>query len=97
MAGVDIRKVDNDVVFYVKVVPGSSRTGIAGVLEGMFKVKVATPAQKGKANKCLIEFLAKKIGVKKKAVAIIAGQTNTVKQMRIENVSIESLAAKLHG
>jgi len=79
------------VVFSVKVVPGSSRTAIAGVLGGMLKVKVAAPAEKGKANKCLIEFLANQLGVKKNAVSIIRGQTSPVKYIKVIGISPETL------
>ncbi|MBC8378073.1 MAG: DUF167 domain-containing protein, partial [Planctomycetes bacterium] len=43
----------------VKVVPGSSRTEIAGTLDGMLKIRVAAPPEKGKANKALLAFIAK--------------------------------------
>lgn len=82
-------------VFWVKVVPGSSRTGLSGILGGMVKIKVAAPAEKGKANRCLIEFLAKKLGVKVSAVKIIAGETKPVKQVRISGMSAEELERKL--
>jgi uncharacterized protein (TIGR00251 family) len=78
-----IREVKGGVVFGVKVVPGSSRTGLCGILDGMVKIKVAAPAEKGKANRCLVEFLANKLGLKKSAVKIIAGQTKSVKQVQI--------------
>lgn len=75
------------VVFTAKIVPGSSRTTVAGVLDDMVKIRVAAPAEKGKANQCLIAFLAGQLGVKKNAIEIIAGQTNPVKQVRVEGIS----------
>ncbi len=74
-------------VFRVKVVPGSSRTAIAGVLDGMLKVKTAAQPEKGKANKSVIDFLAKKLGVRKNAVAIVRGQTNPVKTVQVDGIS----------
>ena len=82
-------------VFWVKVVPGSSRTGLCGILDGMVKIKVAAPAEKGKANRCLVEFLADKLGVKKSAVKIVAGETKAVKQVQISGMSAEELERKL--
>jgi uncharacterized protein (TIGR00251 family) len=90
-----IENLDGGVVLSVKVVPGSSRTAIAGVLGGMLKVKVAAPAEKGKANKCLIEFLAGQLGVRKAAVSIILGQTGPLKTVRIGGVSGEAIMGKL--
>ena len=82
-------------VFGVKVVPGSSRTALAGVLGDLLKVKVAAPPEKGKANKCLIEFLAKQLGIKKNQISIVAGQMNPVKMVKVAGISIEMLLEKL--
>ena len=95
MSELAIQEADGGVVFGVKVVPGSSRTAIAGTLDGMLKVKISAAPEKGKANKCLIEFLAKQLGVKKNAISIISGQTSPVKQVRISGISAEALTAGL--
>lgn len=84
---IDINETKGGVVFTVKVVPGSSRTAIAGELDGMLKVKVSAPPEKGKANKSVIDFLAKKLGVRKNAVAIVRGQTNPVKTVQVDGIS----------
>jgi len=83
------------VVFTAKIVPGSSRTTIAGTLEDMVKIRVAAPPEKGRANQCLVEFLARQLGVKKNAIEILAGQTNPVKQVRVAGVSAATLLEKL--
>ena len=90
-----IQKVDEGVVFVVKVVPGSSRTAVCGLLDNMIKIKVSAAPEKGKANKSLVEFLAKQLGVKKNAVRIISGQTNPVKHIRVNGISAEALLKKL--
>ncbi len=91
MAGIAIREIDGGVVFGVKVVPGASRTEIKGVLGDMLKIKVAAQPEKGKANQCLVEFLAKTIGVKKSNITIISGETSRSKQIQVIGVSSESL------
>jgi uncharacterized protein (TIGR00251 family) len=83
------------VVFTTKVVPGSSRTCVCGLLGGMLKIKVSTQPEKGKANQNLIEFLAKQLGVKKNAISILSGQTNPIKQVQVLGVSTDSLNKKL--
>ena len=90
-----IREIDGSVVFTAKVVPGSSRTCLSGLLDGMIKVKVAAAPEKGKANQCLIVFLAKQLGVKKNAVTIVSGTGNPVKQVRVAGVTSELLSRKL--
>ncbi|MHC4395187.1 MAG: DUF167 domain-containing protein [Planctomycetota bacterium] len=95
MANPSIREVDGGVVFSAKIVPGSSRTEICGLFDGMVKIRISAAPEKGKANQSLVEFLAKQLGVKKKDVRIISGQTNPVKSVEVSGVSAEMLAAKL--
>ena len=83
------------VVFRVKVVPGSSRTAVAGTLDAMIKVRVAAAPEKGKANQCLVEFLAKQLGTRKNAVAILSGQSSPVKQLRVAGISATQLVERL--
>ncbi len=83
------------VVFTAKIVPGSSRTVIAGVLGDMVKIRVAAAPEKGKANECLIGYLAKELGVKKNAIEILSGHTNPVKQVRVAGISAAELLGRL--
>jgi uncharacterized protein (TIGR00251 family) len=91
-----VQDVDGGAVFTAKVIPGSSRTAVCGILGGMVKIKIATAPEKGKANRCLIEFLAKELGVKKNAISIISGQTNPIKQVQILGISADTLIEKLN-
>ncbi len=96
MANPAIQEVDGGVVFKTKIVPGSSGpTRFCGPLDGMVKVKVSAAPEKGKANKCLLKFLAKQLDVKKNAVSIISGQTSPVKHVQVLNISVDTLMEKL--
>lgn len=93
----DIKTMEDGVLLTVKVVPGSSRTALAGVLNGMLKVKVAAAPEKGKANDCLIDFLAGVFCVRKQQVHIASGHTSPVKQVRIDEVEPREIMDKLDG
>jgi len=95
MAGLDIKQSAHDVIFTVKVVPSSSQTRFAGLMGEMLKVRVSAPPEKGKANQCLISFLAERLGVKNTAVKIIKGTAGPVKQIRILDVSLEDVWGRL--
>ncbi len=70
----------------VKVIPKSSKTELAGYMpDGTWKVRVAAPPEKGKANRALCEFLAEKLGVAKSRVRIVAGESSALKRVRIED------------
>jgi uncharacterized protein (TIGR00251 family) len=96
MADLKIENIEGGVVFLTKIVPGSSRTCVCGLLGGMLKIKVSAQPEKGKANQNLIEFLAKQLGVKKNAISIISGQTNPIKQIQVLGVSADNLIEKLN-
>jgi len=96
MSNLAVEDIDGGIVFTVKVVPGSSRTVLCGLLDEMIKVKVSAAPEKGKANQCLLDFLAKQLGVKKNAVSIISGKTSAIKSVQVLGISVEQLRKKLN-
>jgi len=97
MANLRIQELDDGTVFVAKIVPGSSGpTRICGLLDGMLKVKVSAAPEKGKANQCLLKFLAKELDVRKNAIGIISGQTSPVKQVKVSGISADTLLKKLN-
>ncbi|ARN56412.1 DUF167 domain-containing protein [Sedimentisphaera salicampi] len=74
-----------------KIVPGSSRTMISGSLDGLIKVKVAAPPEKGKANKELISYLASRLNTKKKDIELVSGASNPVKRLKIYGAEPEKI------
>ncbi len=76
-----------ETVIQVKVVPRSSRTEIAGKTSGVYRIKLTAPPVEGKANKALINFLAKKTGLPKKQFQIISGEHSRHKTIRIHTPS----------
>jgi uncharacterized protein (TIGR00251 family) len=91
-----IQEVDDGVIFRVKIVPGSSKTAICGWLDTMLKVKITTAPEKGKANQRLLEFFARQLGVKSRAISIISGHASSIKQLHIAAISAETLLKKLN-
>ncbi len=88
-------RIENDntgITFSVKIVPGSSKTQICGLYEDMLKIKVSAPPEKGKANKELIGFLSKSLGVRKNQISITAGMTNPVKTIHVTRFTAGELA-----
>jgi uncharacterized protein (TIGR00251 family) len=96
MANLTVQELDESTVFTAKIVPGSNGpTRICGLLDGMLKIKVSAPPEKGKANQCLVKFLAQTLDVKRNAVGIVAGKTSPVKRVQVLGISAETLHRKL--
>lgn len=83
------------VVFSVKIVPGASRTRLLGEWENGVRIAVASPPEKGRANRELVRFLADLVGVRPQAVAVVAGHTSPRKRVRIEGIAEPELLTAL--
>ena len=82
-----IRDVAGGAVIAVKVVPGSSRDRIVGVLGDCLKIATSAPAEKGRANAAVAAALAGALGVDRRAVELAAGQTSPRKEFLVSGLS----------
>lgn len=68
----------------VKVKPDARVTQVSGIMDdGTIVIDVAETAQKGRANRGLVRFLAAKFGVPQANVEMIRGHMSRRKMMRI--------------
>jgi len=72
------------VVLELHVQPGAKRTEFAGKHGERLKVRLAAPAQEGRANEALIEFLAAHYGVPRRCVSITSGLHSRSKRVEID-------------
>lgn len=86
----------------VRVTPKSSQNQATGVhvsSDGSMSlaVKVTAPPDKGKANKAVIEVLAKAAGVSKSSFSIVAGETDRNKTILVtgNQAAVEAWIASL--
>ena len=79
-------KTESIVTLNIKVEPRSSRSEIVGPYGESLKVKLTSPPVEGKANKELIEVLAKGFGIAKKNIEIVSGQSSKNKVVRLNGV-----------
>ena len=79
----------------VRVHPNSAGNEVVGVTEGIWRVRVAAPPVKGKANKELIAFLSRLLGVAKSQIGIIKGHTARNKVIAINGLSREDIMKRL--
>ncbi len=84
-----IRPADGGVVIAVKVVPGSSRDKVAGVLGECLKITTSAAPEKGRANAAVARTLAKALGVPPRDVTLHAGQTSPRKEFCVAGMSVE--------
>lgn len=66
--------------------PNAKRPRVEEDLTGQIHVHVSSPPREGKANKAVIEALAKHFGVKKHAVRLVSGHTANIKRLEIHGI-----------
>jgi hypothetical protein len=95
VAGVGIVQTRDGIELTVKVVPGASRTRVAGVWGTALKLAVSAPAEGGRANAAVIELLAGALGVGKRDVSIIRGRTGPLKTVVVAKLTADEARQRL--
>ena len=81
----------------VFVQPRAARTELAGLHDGVPRIRVAAPPVEGAANVALIEFVAKRLKVAKGRVRVVGGLTSRRKVLEIDGVAAEAVREALRG
>lgn len=81
----------------VKISPNSSSLAIKGIFtdsdnKDFLKITVVSVPEKGKANKELIKFLSKELGLPKSDIEIVSGETGHFKKILLKNKSEQIMA-----
>ena len=74
------------VILRLHIQPGAKKTEIAGRHGEALKIRLAAPPVDGKANACLIGFLADRFGVTKAAIDLLSGDSSRAKRVRVGGV-----------
>ena len=85
-------------LFWVRVVPGASRESVVGwQADGRLKVRVSTPAERGRANKALLKILAGALGVRPSALSLMSGAASREKRIRVDGIPPERVRSLGQG
>jgi len=79
----------------VKATPRASRTAIAGADAAWLRIRLQAPPVDGRANEALTEFLAEKLDLPRRAVAVVAGETGRLKKVQIAGLGVDAVRKKL--
>lgn len=91
-----LQQQGSDCLITVRVTPRASRSGVLGEEAEWLRIRLQAPPVDGKANAALIEWLADTIKRPKRTIALISGDTNRLKRLRITDITPEELIAKLN-
>jgi uncharacterized protein (TIGR00251 family) len=79
----------------IKAIPNAPRHQVVGWLGAALKVKVHAPPLEGRANDALCEFLAEELGLPRRAVTVLRGDTSRQKIVRINGLTLDEARARL--
>jgi uncharacterized protein len=82
-------------ILRVRAQPRARRAGIQGEHGGALKVAVTAPADRGQANRALIEVLREAFGLKGAQIELLSGQTSRDKRVLIRGTTPAELGAKI--
>ena len=97
IANLQIRSCADGAIIAVKVVPGSSRDKLVGVLGDALKIATSAPPEKGKANAAVARILGEALGVDRRDVKIISGRAGPRKEFHIAGMTASQVKAALSG
>jgi uncharacterized protein len=78
------RRIGADLELRLKVIPGASRTALAGILGDRLKVRVAEPPEGGKANRAVVELLTDWLDGA--SVELVSGHGTPLKTVRVRGI-----------
>jgi uncharacterized protein (TIGR00251 family) len=90
-----IQQKGHRATFRVRVVPRASRTELAGIMDGALRIRLTAPPVEGAANEALVRFLAKRLGVARYQVEIVAGASGRDKTIAIDDLTAAEVARRL--
>ena len=71
------------VLLRLSVMPNAKRTVVDGLHHGALRVRLAAPPVDGRANEALVAWLARSLGVPKRDVQLLRGESSRRKQVAI--------------
>jgi hypothetical protein len=86
---------DADVFLPIVVQPRASRNAVVGLHGTALKIHLTAPPVDGAANEACLRFLADLLGVRRSRLAIVKGDKQRQKLVRIANASLAALQARL--
>jgi len=75
------------VTLRLHIQPGAKKTEVVGMHGEALKIRLAAPPVDGKANACLIAFLADRLGVARSAISLVSGDSSRAKRVHVSGLT----------
>ncbi len=88
---------DGGLLLKLHVQPGAKREEVVGLHGDALKIRLKAPPVDGRANRAVVAFVARRLGIPRTAVRIRRGPGSRAKQLLVEGCSAERVCRRLAG
>lgn len=81
----------------LRIQPRASRNEIQGPLGDQLRIRLTAPPVDSAANRCLVEFLADRLGCSRSQVSLLRGQTSRQKVVAVTGLESGHILQRLQG
>ena len=85
-------QINNETIFIsIKAFPGSAKNEFAGIRDNRLCIRIASAPEDGKANDCMLDFIAKSLHCPKRDVVLKKGEKSRLKTVSVPAAYSEKL------
>ena len=92
-----LRDSGEGVVLSLHVQSGAKQTEVIGLHGASLKIGLAAPTVDGKANECLLEYLADTLNMPKRKVTLVSELSSPSKRVVVVGMTAEEIERRLVG
>lgn len=81
----------------LRVTPGAKKSEIMGEAGGRLRIRLQAPPVEGKANRELVRFIARELGLKKNRVALAGGEKSREKTVLLIDLPLPEAQVRLQS
>ena len=81
----------------IRVSPGARRTEIVGRHGGAWKIRVAAPPERGRANEAALQALADRLRVPPAELRLVSGRSGRDKVVELHGLAADEADRRLEG
>ena len=85
------------VVLSLHVQPGAKKTEMVGPHGDALKIRLVAPPVDGKANECLLEYVADTLNIPKRQVTLVSGLSSRSKRVVVVGMTAAEVERRLLG
>lgn len=81
----------------IRVSPGARKTELVGRQGEAWKVRVAAPPERGRANDAVLKLLAERLRIPAAELTLVSGRSGRDKVVELHGLGAEEAAQRLEG